>query len=323
MTEAIGKGSNPVWDRKGKISVVIPVYCSQESLEILVSRLVDVLGGMARDYEIILVDDCSPDNSWEVLKRLKQGHEKVLKIVRLQVNSGQHDAILCGFSMVTGDVVITMDDDLQNPPEEIPKLAQTLDEGYDLVIGAYDSKKHSTARNLGGKIIDRIQRRIFNLPSHFQLTSFRAIKGTVVAHVNQMGAAFPYITSMLFANSSKYKNVFVRHEPRKFGISNYSLRRSFLLATNLIFNYSPYPIYLVAVMCIFAFLFAFGFGSWTIWKVLHFGTAVPGWASTVVIMTFFNGLILLSLLIFGIYISRLHQQTTRMRTRYKIAEIHE
>lgn len=181
-----------------------------------------------------------PDNSWEVLKMLKQGHEKVLKIVRLQVNSGQHDAILCGFSMVTGDVVITMDDDLQNPPEEISKLIGTLEGGYDLVIGAYDSKKHSTARNLSGKIIDWIQRRIFNLPSDFQLTSFRAIRGSVVTHVNGMHGTFPYITSMLFANASKYKNVPVRHDPMRFGASNYNLKRSLLLTTKLIFSYSPY-----------------------------------------------------------------------------------
>lgn len=323
MTEAIGKGSNPVWDRKGKISVVIPVYCSQKSLEILVSRLVAVLSELAQDYEIILVDDCSLDNSWEVMKQLKQQHEEFLKIVRLQVNNGQHNAILCGFSMVTGDIVITMDDDLQNPPEEIPNLVEALEEGYDLVIGAYDSKKHSTGRNLGGRMIDWILRCIFRLPARFQLTSFRAIRGSVVTHVNGMRGAFPYITSMLFANVSKYKNVFVRHDPRKFGASNYNLKKSLLLSMNLIFSYSPYPIYLIAVMCMFAFLFALGFGSWTIWKILQFGISVPGWASTVVIMTFFNGLILLCMLIFGIYISRLHQQTTRMRTRYKIAEIHE
>ena len=93
-----------------------------------------------------------------------------------------------------------------------------MEEGYDLVIGAYDSKKHSIGRNLGGKAIDWIQRRIFNLPAHLQLTSFRAIRGSVVAHVNQMRGAFPYITSMLFANASKYKNVPVRHDPRNLAL---------------------------------------------------------------------------------------------------------
>src|SRR5262245_6227229 len=123
---------------KGKISVVIPVYNSATSLHILVAGLVTVLEQMEREFEIIFVDDCSPDNSWEVLKKMKEEHGELLKIAKLSTNRGQHNAIVCGFSIVSGDIVITMDDDLQNPPEEIPKLVEAIDRGYDLAIGSYD-----------------------------------------------------------------------------------------------------------------------------------------------------------------------------------------
>src|SRR5437867_3422015 len=142
------------------ISVVIPVYRSSESLPILIPRLVAEFKRMNKKGEIVLVDDASPDNSWAVLKELKNVHGKALKIARLLTNKGQHNALLCGLSLAKGNVIVTMDDDLQNPPEEIPRLLAGIEQGYDLVIGAYDSKKHSPLRNAGGNFIDWIIRRL-------------------------------------------------------------------------------------------------------------------------------------------------------------------
>lgn len=306
---------------QGKVSVVIPVYRSEESLEALVARLLAVFEKMGRDCEIVLVDDCSPDNSWNVLKDLKQRHDKALTIVRLATNSGQHNAILCGFSLVTGDVVVTMDDDLQNPPEELPKLVEAVDGGYDLAIGAYDSKKHSTARNASGEMIDWIQRRMFHLPADFQLTSFRAVRRGVVDQVCRMGGVFPYVTCMLLSNTSRYTNVSVRHDARPFGRSNYTLKRSLSLALNLLISYSALPLYFVGALSGVAFLFSLAYGMVILVRTLLFGTAVPGWASTVVILTFFNAQVLLSLLIVFTYISRIHQQITRTRVSYAIGEL--
>jgi len=302
---------------------VIPTYHSAESLEPLVSRLSSVMNNMNREWEIIIVDDCSPDDSWNILTKLRAGDETRIKIIRLLVNGGQHNAILCGFSFVTGSIVVTMDDDLQNPPEEIPKLIEGIEAGYDLVIGSYPGKKHSKFRNMAGGSIDNLQRRIFHLPSDFQLTSFRAIRRVVVDNVNEMPVAYPYITSMLLANSTKYKNILVRHDERKIGSSTYTFRSSTKLALNLIFYYSSYPLYVIGLACLSAFLFSLGFGSWTIYKVIAFGPVVPGWASTIVTLTFFSALILLCLLIFGIYISRFNHQLTRTKTAYKIDRIDE
>jgi glycosyltransferase involved in cell wall biosynthesis len=303
------------------ISVVIPAYRSGESLPLLVQRLESVLDQPGQSFEIIVVDDASPDDTWEIAKQLKEGRPH-LKIVRLLRNSGQHNALLCGFTVARGTIVVTMDDDLQNPPEEVPKLVAAIKRGYDLAIGAYNREQHSTGRNWGGKLVDDVQKQIFNLPNDFQLTSFRAVRKVVVDNIVGMGAVFPYVTSMLLSHTSRYINVPVRHEPRRFGQSNYNMKRSVMLAFNLLFSYSPYPLYTVVALCLGAFTCAVMVSCWVIWRNLGGGT-LPGWASTVLAISFFNGLILLALVIQGLYLSRLNQQITRSRVGFTISELHE
>jgi len=307
--------------KSGFISVIIPAYKSRESLPILIERLQAVFDQSGQPFEIIVVDDSSPDNTWDTLKKLKETHRQ-LKIIRLLRNSGQHNALLCGFSLAQGSIVVTMDDDLQNPPEEVPKLIAAIQEGYDLAIGAYQSKQHSAGRNFGGKLVDDVQRRLFHLPTSFQLTSFRAVRKVVVENVLAMSGAFPYITSMLLSHTSRYVNVPVQHEARPFGRSNYNLQRSLLLAFNLLLSYSPYPLYLVAALCFGAFAFSMGINAWVLWRNIG-GSTLPGWASTVMAISFFNGLILLALVIQGLYLSRMNQQITRSRVGFTIGEMHE
>jgi polyisoprenyl-phosphate glycosyltransferase len=310
-------------EARAQISVVVPVYKSEHSLSPLVARLSEVFAQMNRSGEVIFIDDASPDNSWQVLKDLKNQYGPMLKIAKLLTNRGQHNATLCGFSLASGDIVITMDDDLQNPPEEIPKLVEAIEKGYDLVIAAYDAKKHSAARNLAGSFVDRVIKRIFRLPKQFQLTSFRAAKRIVIKSSLQMSAAFPYITCMLLSNASTYVNVLTRHDPRHFGKSNYNIKRSLLLACNLILSYSSYPLVLVGLLCLLAFAVSILLGARAIYKTLVYGVSVPGWASTVVIVAFFNALILLCMSIFGLYLLRINQQITRTRVSYTVSELYE
>ena len=304
------------------ISIVVPAYRSRDSLPILLSRIEAVLGEVDRGFEVIVVDDCSPDDTWQVLKQLKAQRDW-LRIVRLLKNSGQHNALLCGFSLAKGSVIVTMDDDLQNAPEDIPKLVAAIDEGYDLAVGAYDEKKHSKARNLGGALIDATQRRIFALPPTFQLTSFRAIDRSVVANVVAMAGVFPYITSMLLSHTARYTNVPVRHEARQFGTSNYNLKRSALLAFNLLLNYSAYPLYFVVALCLLALGCSGALSLWVLWRNVAGDGTVPGWASTITAISFFNGLILLALVVHSLYLSRLNQQVTRSRVGFTVGELRE
>lgn len=310
-------------DANTPISVIIPVYNAEESLPDLVERLYRVAGTMNRKFEVILVDDQSRDRSWQVIQTLKVRYPSFIKIVRLLLNSGQHNAILCGLYLAKGDIIITMDDDLQNPPEEIPRLVQAIDDGYDLAIGAYEEKKHSRFRNAGGRFVDWIIRQIFKLPSGFQLTSYRAAKKVVIDNVCRMGGVFPYMTAMMLANAANYTNVSVCHDPRPYGKSNYSIGNSLSLASNLIFNYSSYPLYVVAALGLLFFLGSMIFGSYLIIRTLLYGSAVPGWASTIVIISLSNALNILCLVVFGIYISRMSQQMTRTKLPYTISELHE
>ncbi len=268
------------------------------------------------------MDDCSTDDTWKILKKIKE-NKPYIKIIRLLRNSGQHNAILCGFSIAKGDIIVTMDDDLQNPPEEVPKLIAAIQEGFDIAIGAYKNKKHSLVKNIAGRAIDYIQRRIFNLPKNFQLTSFRAIRKIVVDNVVEMNSIFPYITSMLLLHTDKYVNVPVRHDSRYFGKSNYNFLKNLRLAFNLLLNYSSYPLYFVIIFCFTACSLSIGLGSWVLWETLTGNSTIPGWASTLTAISFFNGLILIALVMQSLYLSRLTQQISRSRVSFTVVEMHE
>lgn len=306
-----------------KISVVIPVYNAAQSLRPLIERLSSVFKEEKNELEIVLVDDCSPDDSWKVLTQLKKEYCSVMRIVRLAMNSGQHNALLCGMSLATGDIIVTMDDDLQHHPEDIPQLIKPILDGYELVIGAFPAKQHHVLRNAGGGFIDRLQRRIFGLPKDFQLTSFRAISKPLAQNVQQIGGIHPYLTAMLLSLTTKYLNVPVSHDARYFGKSNYNIIESLRLAANLILNYSSYLLYLVATLCFFSFLAALIFAGSVVYKVLIGGISVPGWASIMVLMSFYNALIFFVLLIISLYLSRMNRQISNARERFSIAEFHE
>jgi len=304
------------------ISVVVPVYRAERSLEELVERLRGTLEPLDRSYELVLIDDCSPDESWRLLRELRDRYGRLVKIASLQRNQGQHNALLCGLSMADGDVIVTLDDDLQNPPEEIPKLLEALDQGYDLVIASYDVKRHTATRNAGGQLIDRLIRNMFGLPGDFALTSFRAADAAVIRGANSMGGVYPYVTCMLLAYSSRPANVGVRHDPRKHGRSSYTLSRSLSLAVNLLFSYSSLPIRAVAGLAALGLALATVAAFVTALIALS-GPTVPGWASTVLIVTASNAITLACLTILAVYVGRTSRDLSGAHPRFTIREIHD
>lgn len=305
-----------------KVSVAIPVYRSERTLPELVRRLRESIAGMGHEAEIVCVDDRSPDDAWKVLTELKATTPE-LKIVRLVKNSGQHNALLCALTLTTGDVVVTMDDDLQHPPEELPKLVDAVTEGVELVIGAYDAKKHAAGRNVGGAIVDSALRRIFKLEPTVELTSFRAMSRALVERVRASYTVYPYITALLLSHASSVANVKVRHEPRREGRSNYDLGKSMRLALNLVLTYSSYPAILVSSLCAFVFLLLFLLAGWVLWLAVGHGVSVPGWTSTILAVTLLNGLVLLGLALVTFYISRIYLHMAGLRSTFSIERIHE
>ena len=285
-------------------SVVVPVYNSEASLGELCQRISNVFSEIEEFYEIILVDDSSEDNSWQIMKELKK-NDKNIKIIQLMRNFGQHNAIICGFYHVTGKYVITMDDDLQNPPEEIPKLINKIKEGYDVVIGAQKVKKDSIFKKIGSFFIRYLNTKIFNKPKNLKLSSFRIMTRAVVDEIKILKTPYPYISGMMLSLTRNLTNVTVKHDHRKYGSSTYNITKLVKLAFNLIINYSSLPLKLMTFIGIFVSAGSFCIGLYFILKKLIVGIPVPGWTSVVCLLSLFNGLLLIILSIMGEYLARI------------------
>lgn len=219
------------------ISVVIPVYNSGQTLIELYQRLTSVLTKETKDFELIFVDDLSRDDSFAKLRELHKLDGRV-KVIRLAKNYGQQQALFCGFQYVTGELIITIDDDLQHPPEEIPLLLRRIEEGFDVVFGIPIIKKHSLYRNFGSAVIDFTLGLICRKPRGIKVSSFRVLRGSVVREICKTEKAFIYLAPLIFLATTKVANVAVRHEPRKFGRSGYNSVKLVKLSVKLILYYS-------------------------------------------------------------------------------------
>ncbi len=218
-------------------SVVIPVYNSYNSLEELCFRLTKVLKEMFLEYEIILVDDNSKDDSFIKMKELHQRYD-TLKIIRLCNNYGQQNAIMCGFEFATGDFIITMDDDLQHQPEELIKMMKQLEKGYDVVYGIAQNKQHGIFRNIGSKMTNILFNKICNKPRNIRVSSFRIIKKSILDKIIEDKTYFVYITAITLKITTNIGDVLVEHKSRKYGRSNYNFLKLLRLFLKLYIYYS-------------------------------------------------------------------------------------
>ena len=237
-------------------SVVVPVYNSENTLEELYARLKDVFENtMQEEFELILVDDSSRDNSYVVMEKLHRKDNRV-KIIQMAKNFGQHPALLCCFSFAKGDFIITMDDDLQHSPEEIPKMAAAIKghDDVDVIIAKYENRKHNFIRRLGTRISVYATSKMLNKDPNLEITSFRLMRRFIVEAILNTNTHLPQIGNLLVQISNRIINVPVHHDPRKVGKSNYTFRR---LAKDLIYDItsnSAIPLLLVRDLGIFSFL---------------------------------------------------------------------
>ena len=300
-------------------SVVVPVYGGELTVEPLYARLTDVFGGMGNSFEVVFVNDASPDGSLDVLRRLRQDHDNVA-VVDLYRNYGQQNALMCGFQFCSGSYVVTMDDDLQNPPEEIPRLVEKLQEGFDVVIGSYAQKHHSPFRNAGSALIRHLNRWIFKPPGDLKLSSFRLVRREVIEQIKSLRTPFPYVSGMLLSVTRKVANVQIRHAERKIGRSGYTAGRLIALSYNLLINYSSLPLRVMGYLGLFVSMCAFIIGGVFIVRKLVLGQVPAGWTSLVVLLSSFFGLLFLMLFVLGEYISRVLREVSNER-QYAIREI--
>lgn len=288
------------------VSVVIPVYRSEKSLPALTARLGDVLEQSGWDYEIVLVDDASPDGSWEVMQQMRAANARV-KVIQHMRNFGQHRAILCGLRHARGDLLVTMDDDLQHPPEEIPKLheAMAADPTVDVAIGAYEVKQHSWFRNLGTEVVNRVTSFVFGKGTGLKLTSFRIMRRRVADELLKTRRHNPRINQLLLMITDRMVNVPVAHHPRQFGRSGYSLRRLVSDALDNILSNSALPLQIVSYLGFGSSLLSFVLSLVYLYKYFFVGISVPGWTTVVLLLLFFFGVLLFSLGVVGEYLIRI------------------
>jgi glycosyltransferase involved in cell wall biosynthesis len=301
------------------LSVVIPVYRSATMLPALVRRLLPVLEATGLTHEIVFVEDGSPDDSWRVLSELQADHADRIVAIQLMRNFGQHNALMCGFRHARGALIITMDDDLQNPPEEIPKLLAAIRAGdFDLVYGAYGEKKHSGWRNAGSTLINAFYR--FTFRNDVTITSFRILRRQLVECIFTYDLNFTFIDGLLAWNTRRIGAVPVEHHPRGASRSGYNIFKLMSLAFNLFTNFSLMPLQLISFLGLAA---AFGgllaAAVYLALFLLH-RISVPGYASTIIATLVLGGVQLLALGIMGEYLGRLHINVNR-KPQYVVREV--
>jgi len=292
------------------ISIVIPVYNSAQYLPELVARLMCALKAETPYFEMIFVDDGSTDESWNVLSELWTRWPSHLMAIQLMRNYGQHNALMCGFRQARGLYVVTMDDDLQNPPEEISKLLSTIRTSCaDLVYGVYKQKQHAWWRNVGSTLVGKFHKWVLKVP--FEPTSFRIIKRRLLESILSYNKNFTYVDGLLIWNTQRIEATVVEHDARVNGKSGYSISRLMVLAFNLFTNFSLLPLQLVSVWGMFVAVVGLLFGVYYLVQSLLSNIAVSGYASTIVAILVLGGTQLLALGIIGEYLGRVHLNLNR------------
>lgn len=301
------------------ISIIIPVFNSENIVKNTVEQSIYELKSQNLNFEIILINDGSKDNSWRTIKKLTQKYPEIISINLLK-NYGQHTAIYCGIEQSKGNYLVTLDDDLQNPPKEIIKLINKITDGYDVVFGTFPEKKHSFLRKIGTLLINYLNKKIFNKPKSIKLTNFRIFTREVAERIKNYNTLYPYIPGLLLMFSSSIANVETLHEERKIGKSNYTIIKIIKLVSRLLFNYSSYPLKVLSSLGIIISILSFSSGIAFIVNKIYFKNIVPGWTTIVVIISFFNGFLIFMLGILGEYVSRILSQVS-FKKSYQINEI--
>ena len=296
------KNQNKSW------SVVIPVYNSQESLSELIRRLKETLKAHCEVWEIILVNDGSTDESWSRIKRLSDNCDQLIGI-NLRRNFGQHNALLCGIRQAKYEFIITLDDDLQNPPEEIPKLLEKLDQGYDVVYGYPKIEKHGFFRNIASMFTKMALKTTMGISIARHVSAFRAFRTELRDSFSDYKGSFISIDVLLSWGTNSFSAIPVNHEQRAEGNSNYTVRKLINHALNMITGFSVLPLQIASIMGFVLAIFGLLVLIYVVGRFLLQGSPVPGFPFMASIIAIFSGAQLLAIGIIGEYLARIHFRT--------------
>ncbi len=288
-----------------KVSFVIPCYRSQGTLPQVVEEIDGKMGELPYQYEIIMVNDCSPDNTLQVIRKLC-GQAANRKGIHFARNFGQHAALMAGLRHAEGDYVICLDDDGQTPAEEVDKLLGKLEEGYDAVYAKYGHKQHSLFRNLGSRVNERMLRIMLDKPKDLYISSYFGVQRFVVEDMVRYGNSYPYVIGLVLRATRNITNVEVCHRERKEGSSGYTLKKLLALWLNGFTAFSVKPLRVATGIGGCCAGVGFLYGIYTIIKRLVRPDVPLGFSSTMSAIVFFGGMIMVMLGLIGEYIGRIY-----------------
>jgi len=289
-----------------KLSFVIPCYRSADSVENVIDRIIDTVQKDGRyDYEVICINDYSPDNTLDVLKKIAAGNPKV-KVLALTRNFGQHSALMAGYNHITGDIVVCLDDDGQNPPEEMFKLIDKLNEGYDLVSARYAKKKHNLIRRLGSKVSFAMSRYLVGMPKDIDLNSYCVFRRFVADEVVKYRNAYPFVHGLMLRITRNVANVDISHQDRQIGSSGYTLSKLLGLWMNGFTAFSEKPLRLATVLGFLSAIIGFLYSLVIIVQRIVNPAIPAGYSSLMAVVLILSGVIMLLLGLLGEYVGRIY-----------------
>lgn len=300
------------------ISIVVPVYKAENSLPELYRRLRDTLEPISSDFEIILIEDCGGDRSWEVITELGRQDQRVVGL-QFSRNFGQHYGITAGMDYAQGDWVVIMDCDLQDSPEEIPRLYDKAQEGYDVVLASRQNRKHHMLKRLTSGLFYWTLNSLSGLSYDGSVGNYRMVSRKVADQFRHMREHLRFFGGMIDWMGFRTATIEVEHSERHDGKSTYTWRKLFTLASETIIAYSEKPLRISVTLGFIIAFFAFLFGGYLMFRALMFGTAVSGWSSLIVSMYFLGGIIIANLGIIGVYLGKTFNEA-RNRPLYIISE---
>ncbi len=302
------------------VSVLIPVYNEEDVLPLLFERLYPVLDALGRSYEIILVNDGSQDRSSELLTGQHEARPEVTQVIFLSANAGQHAALITGFEHIRGRYVITLDADLQNPPEEIPAIVAEMDKGFDYVGTIRDSRHDKKWRHLSSRAMNALRERITNIRMTDQGCMLRGYSADIALSIAESNESQTFIPALAYLYAAKPTEITVAHDNRAAGESKYSLFKLIQLNFDLMTSFSSVPLQLISLTGIVVSLLSLLFVIYLALRRIFIGPEVEGVFTLFGIAIFMMGLLLFSVGMLGEYIGRINNQV-RKRRRFRVAKV--
>jgi glycosyltransferase involved in cell wall biosynthesis len=287
------------------VSIVVPVYNGARSLPELAQRLAAVLPSVASSFEVIMVDDGSRDESVEIARRLRAQYP-FIRVLRLLRNYGQHNALLCGIRHARHPVIVTLDDDLQHPPEHVPALLARLDEGFDLVYGSPAREQHGLWRDIASQTTKLVMREVLGVDTATKVSGFRAFRRSLVVALDEFKGPFVNLDVMFTWGTTRVGAVSVEHGTRAHGASNYGFWKLFEHAMNMLTGFSVLPLRVASLLGVGLTLFGVGALAYVLGRYALQGTPVPGFPFLASIIIIFSGTQLFVLGVIGEYLARMH-----------------